>query len=245
MNWLKKFSIIGTTAMASFAIAQSASARFTVFVSGNDPAILQRVRTVSPAAFITKINRQPVVQAGTFNSEPSADLLVRSLNNSGIQAQKYFQASGGKESNVQVAFTDTPTTSALPNPQQVFIQQNPNIQTVGLQTDTQQQVFTSVPQQTGNFPSREVQPVSNEVIAAQQLPQQTVNTNFRYITAVPAKLTNQYVLSQVRQYVPNAFFTNSGRGTYIHAGAYQNRDLAESVSTYLRSQGIDSRVLYF
>lgn len=368
MNWLKRFSIIGTTAIASLAIAQSASARFIVFVSGNDPVTLQKVRTVSPAAFTTKINSQPAVQAGTFNSETSADLLVRTLANSGIPAQKYFQASGGKEINVQVPFTDTPTSvPALPNPQQVVIQQNPNIQAIGLPTDTQQQVFNSVPQQTiaytnpaqyqqittntvvpqvqtqqvlvqrwqqvlvpetrqvvtqavvpqtqfiqtaptqayvqptsyvqpttsyvqpttsyvqpatgfiqqtgyvqpqtafvpsstanltttsydnyvvpsGNFSSTQVQPVSNELSPEQQLPQQNVNPNFRYIAAVPAKLSNQYLLSQVRQYVPNAFFTNSGRGTYIYAGAYQNRDLAESVSRYLRSQGIDSRVLYF
>jgi len=374
MNWLKRLSIIGSTTIASLAIAQSASARFIVFVSGNDPVTLQKVRTVSPAAFTTKVNSQPAVQAGTFNSETSADLLVSALNNSGIQAQKYFQASGGKETNVQVPFTDTPTTSVpvLPNPQQVVIQQNPNIQSIGLPTDNQQQFFNSVPQQTiaytspaqyqqvttntvvpqvqtqqvlvqrwqqvlvpetrqvvtqavvpqtqliqtastqayvqptgyvqqtgyiqpatgyvqqtgyvqpatgyvqqtgyvqpqtsfissstanltptssdnyvvpsGNFSSTQVQPVSNELSPEQQLPQQSVNPNFRYIAAVPAKLSNQYILAQVRQYVPNAFFTNSGRGTYIYAGAYQNRDLAESVSRYLRSQGIDSRVLYF
>jgi len=354
MNWLKRLSIIGSTTIASLAIAQSASARFIVFVSGNDPVTLQKVRTVSPAAFTTKINSQPAVQAGIFNSETSADLLVRTLNNSGITAQKYFQASGGKETNVQVPFIDTPTSvPALPNPQQVVIQQNPNIQSIGLPTDNQQQFFTSVPQQTiaynnpaqyqqittntvvpqvqtqqvlvqrwqqvlvpetrqvvtqavvpqtqlvqtaptqayvqptsyvqpatgyvqqtgyvqpqtsfissstanltptsydnyvvpsGNFTSTQVQPVSNELSAEQQLPQQSINPNFRYIAAVPAKLSNQYLLSQVRQYVPNAFFTNSGRGTYIYAGAYQNRDLAESVSRYLRSQGIDSRVLYF
>ena len=83
--------------------------------------------------------------------------------------------------------------------------------------------------------------LSNE----QLLPQQSQNTNFRYVAAVPANLNNQFLLSRVRQYVPNAFFSNSGRGTYIHAGAYQSRDSAESVSRYLRSQGVDSRVLYF
>ena len=73
----------------------------------------------------------------------------------------------------------------------------------------------------------------------------TQNPNFRYVAAVPATATNQFLLSRVRQYVPNAFLSSSGRGTYIHAGAYQNRDSAESVSRYLRSQGVDSRVLYF
>jgi hypothetical protein len=358
VNWLKRFSILGTTAIASLAIAQSASARFVIFVAGNDPETLQKVRTVSPTAFTTKINDQPVIQAGTFNSETSANNLANALANSGLTPQKYFSTSGGKESNVQVPFTDTTTSVApLSNPQQVIIQQTPAPQTI----DAQSQVFSSVPQQTiaynnqyqqittnavvpqvqtqqvlvprwqqvlvpetrqvvtqtvvpqtqlvqtgytqssyvqpttsyvqptttsyvqpqtGFVPSsttlapvnptatalapvnsynsyvvpssstnfstlQTTQPVTTELSAEQLLPQQTTNPNFRYVAAVPAKATNQFLLSQVRQYVPNAFFTNSGRGTYIHAGAYQNRDSAESVSRYLRSQGIDSRVLYF
>jgi hypothetical protein len=78
-----------------------------------------------------------------------------------------------------------------------------------------------------------------------QIPQAAQNSAFRYVAAVPATASNQFLLSRVRQYVPNAFFSNSGRGTYIHAGAYQSRDSAEAVSRYLRSQGVDSRVLYF
>jgi hypothetical protein len=78
-----------------------------------------------------------------------------------------------------------------------------------------------------------------------QLPQAAQNSNFRYVAAVPSTASNQSLLSRVRQYVPRAFLSNSGRGTYIHAGAYQNRDSAEAVSRYLRSQGVDSRVLYF
>ena len=86
---------------------------------------------------------------------------------------------------------------------------------------------------------------TNTATIEPQLPQATQNSNFRYVAAVPAAASNQFLLSRVRQYVPNAFLTNSGRGTYIHAGAYQSRDSAEAVSRYLRSQGVDSRVLYF
>lgn len=72
MNWVKRFSILGSVAIAFLAIAQSAMARFVIFVAGNDPATLQRVRNVSPTAFATKINDQPVIQAGTFDSEAGA-----------------------------------------------------------------------------------------------------------------------------------------------------------------------------
>ena len=304
VNWIKKFSILGTTAIAWLAIAQSASARFVIFVSGNDAATLQRVRTISPTAFATKINDQSVIQAGTFNSEISADSLAIALQQSGLSAQKYFKASGGKESNVQVPFSGTSSVTPLTTPQQVIIQpaaltQQPvafseapsqfvnsvlsqqsilpqqsiaYTNTVVPQVQTQQVLVprwqTEFIQSASIQPNAYVQPniyvqpqsgfiqptatlaptsldnsigLSNE----QLLPQQSQNTNFRYVAAVPANLNNQFLLSRVRQYVPNAFFSNSGRGTYIHAGAYQSRDSAESVSRYLRSQGVDSRVLYF
>jgi cell division protein FtsN len=224
VNWIKRFSIFGAVAISSLAIAQSVSARFVIFVSGNDPATLQRVRTVSPDAFATKINDQPAIQAGTFNSEASADSLAIALQQSGLSAQKYFR----NEGNVQAPFTDTVTTSlpaSLPSPQQVIIQQSSIPQPVSFQTDSQLQAFSSATEP--------------------KLPQATQNPNFRYVAAVPSAASNQFLLSRVRQYVPNAFLTNSGRGTYIHAGAYQSRDSAESVSHYLRSHGVDSRVLYF
>ena len=320
VNWIKKFSILGTAAIAWLAIAQSASARFVIFVPGNDAATLQRVRTISPTAFATKINDQSVIQAGTFNSEISADSLAITLQQSGLSAQKYFKASGGKESNVQVPFSDASSVTPLTTPQQVIIQPAaltqqplafsevpsqflnsvPQVQTQQVLVQRWQQVLvpetrqvvtqTVAPQtqvvQTGYIqsasiqPNAYVQPQSGFIQAAsvqpntyvqpqsgfiqptatlaptsydnsiglsneQVLPQQSQNTNFRYVAAVPANVNNQFLLSRVRQYVPNAFFSNSGRGTYIHAGAYQSRDSAESVSRYLRSQGVDSRVLYF
>ena len=396
MNWIKRFSIFGTVAIAStiasLAIGQAADARFVIFVAGNDPATLQRVRTVSPTAFATKINDQPVIQAGTFNSETSADSLAISLANSGLTPQKYFSSTGGKESNVPVPFTDTQPTQPISvntltsTPQSVVIQQTSAQQPVSVQPESQPQIFNSAPQQSIAYtnnqclqgtlvngvsscaqpqyqqvttntvvpqiqtqqvlvprwqqvmvpetrqivtqtvvpqtqivqtgyaqqsgyvqqsgyiqptayvqtaqssacvqptqqsgcvqsgyiqPTAYVQPqtgfIPSSTIAASNydgfsqntglntgsntglsedalLPQASQNPNFRYIAAVPAKSSNQFLLSRVRQYVPNAFFSNSGRGTYIHAGAYQSRDSAESVSRYLRSQGVDSRVLYF
>lgn len=52
-------------------------------------------------------------------------------------------------------------------------------------------------------------------------------------------------LDQVRQFIPSAFVAKSGRGDYIYAGGYTNRDAAESLKHFLRSQGLDARVLYF
>jgi hypothetical protein len=69
------------------------------------------------------------------------------------------------------------------------------------------------------------------------------SAQYRYITAVPMR--SLATLDQVRQYIPSAFVAKSGRGDYIYAGGFLNRDAAESLKHFLRSQGLDARVLYF
>jgi hypothetical protein len=69
------------------------------------------------------------------------------------------------------------------------------------------------------------------------------SAQYRYVTAVPIR--SMATLDQVRQFIPSAFVSKSGRGDYIYAGGYPNRDAAESLKHFLRSQGLDARVLYF
>ena len=69
------------------------------------------------------------------------------------------------------------------------------------------------------------------------------SAQYRYVTAVPMR--SMATLDQVRQFIPSAFVAKSGRGDYIYAGGYTNRDAAESLKHFLRSQGLDARVLYF
>ena len=69
------------------------------------------------------------------------------------------------------------------------------------------------------------------------------SAQYRYVTAVPLRTIT--TLDQVRQFIPTAFVARSGRGNYIYAGGYPNRDAAESLKHFLRSQGLDARVLYF
>ncbi|NJK35462.1 MAG: hypothetical protein HC919_11210 [Oscillatoriales cyanobacterium SM2_2_1] len=65
----------------------------------------------------------------------------------------------------------------------------------------------------------------------------------RYVAAIPT--TNTFALSQVRQFVPGAMIANSSRGAYIMAGAFDNRNAAESLVSFLRSRGLDARVVFF
>jgi hypothetical protein len=69
------------------------------------------------------------------------------------------------------------------------------------------------------------------------------SAQYRYVTAVPVRSIT--TLDQVRQLIPSAFISKSGSGNYVYAGGYPNRDAAESLKHFLRSQGLDARVLYF
>ncbi len=71
------------------------------------------------------------------------------------------------------------------------------------------------------------------------------SAQYRYITAIPMSTGGIGALEQVRRLIPNAFIAKSSRGNYIYAGGYANRDAAESLKHFLRSQGLDARVLYF
>jgi peptidoglycan hydrolase-like protein with peptidoglycan-binding domain len=69
------------------------------------------------------------------------------------------------------------------------------------------------------------------------------NRENRYVVVVP--ISTNDTLNKVRQYVPNAFQADSRLGAYVNAGQFPNRNQAEDLSKYLRSQGLDARVEYF
>ena len=71
------------------------------------------------------------------------------------------------------------------------------------------------------------------------------SAQYRYVTAIPMSTGGIGALEQVRRLIPNAFVAKSFRGNYIYAGGYTNREAAESLKHFLRSQGLDARVLYF
>jgi hypothetical protein len=71
------------------------------------------------------------------------------------------------------------------------------------------------------------------------------SAQYRYVTAIPMSAGGAGALAQLKRLIPNAFVAKSYRGDYIYAGGYTNRDAAESLRHFLRSQGLDARVLYF
>jgi peptidoglycan hydrolase-like protein with peptidoglycan-binding domain len=63
-----------------------------------------------------------------------------------------------------------------------------------------------------------------------------------YVVVVPIR--GDDTLSEVRRYIPRATPKKSKRGEYVDAGAFNNRNEAESLSFQLRSRGLDARVAY-
>jgi hypothetical protein len=237
VNWLKQISkqiskqivtlgILATGLIGATSSALAQSVQHVVYVAGNDPSTLQRVRTIAPNAFPSQLNGQPIVQAGLFNSEPNANNLVLSLQQLGLSAQKTLRS--GNNVGSGSIFTPQPPTSSIFVPPTAS--QPPTTDIIIRPEPPNNAIIMPIPQPTA----------MNSL-----LPQASQDPNFRYIAAVPTHANDSFLLSRVRQFVPSAFLANSGRGIYVHAGAYPNRDSAESVSRYLRSQGIDSRVLYF
>jgi peptidoglycan hydrolase-like protein with peptidoglycan-binding domain len=65
----------------------------------------------------------------------------------------------------------------------------------------------------------------------------------RYVVVIP--IYNGDTLTRVQRYVSRAFTADSGRGKFVNAGSFADRNDAESLSHQLRSQGLDARVAYF
>jgi len=65
----------------------------------------------------------------------------------------------------------------------------------------------------------------------------------RYVVVIP--IYNGDTLTKVKQYVDGAFTADSGRGKFVQAGSFADRDGAEEISHRLRSHGLDARVAYF
>lgn len=64
-----------------------------------------------------------------------------------------------------------------------------------------------------------------------------------YVVVIPSN--SDQLLKFVRRYVADAFLAQHKLGAYVHAGGFTNRGEAECLSSFLRSHGLDARVVYF
>jgi peptidoglycan hydrolase-like protein with peptidoglycan-binding domain len=62
-----------------------------------------------------------------------------------------------------------------------------------------------------------------------------------YIVVIPG---GDNTLRLVQPYISDAFLSSSGRGAFVQAGSFADRAAAESRSYFLRSMGLDARVVH-
>jgi len=199
---------------------------YVVYVPDSGFGTLQTVRRVAPDAFQAVIQGQPAVQAGAFNSAANADNLVATLRQSGISAQRIFR------NESVTTFPANSTSTIISYPGTTYPTTSPQALPPAI---AQAPPFAN--QFSGGFTGTNATDASGNPIQPQQ---------FRYISIVPTGPRDSDIkLLQVRRFVPNAFLANSSRGSYIYAGAYNSREGAEALAYYLRSQGLDARVVYF
>ncbi|MBF2026723.1 MAG: SH3 domain-containing protein [Oscillatoriales cyanobacterium C42_A2020_001] len=68
-----------------------------------------------------------------------------------------------------------------------------------------------------------------------------ISTSGPYVVAVPG---GAGTLPQVRRIVPNAYLDRAREGSFVNAGNFATHDGAQSLTSLLRANGLDARVIY-
>jgi hypothetical protein len=219
----------------------NAANQYLVYVANTDPATVQQVKAIAPEAFRSQLSSgETIMQIGRFNNLNLAQHRVEELKSAGIVAQ--VTKASTKLATASSSFpTATPPTSTPPITQ-APLPSNPN---TGIPSSNDNvSALPSVPSNPNHSQtidiSRPGQPVPPDSTAVNPPP--TLSRN-RYFVIVPSSVES--VLQKVRTIAPSARLTASERGTYIEAQGFPDRGSAEALNTTMRSQGLDSRVIYF
>jgi len=219
--------------------------QYVVYVPRNNPMVLQQVRAIVPDAFSGRLdNGQSVVQIGRFNNSNLAQRRVEQLKQMGLSA------------DVATVSTKLATTMPVTDP---FFSTSAPTNTLGVPNLPPSNFPSNFPNDLPGVPSA-IPPAGQGTIeisrpqqtyqATPQLPGQTASINpppevsrNRYFVIIPSAA--DAILQKTRNIVPTARLTATERGTYIEVQGYPERRSADTLSSTLRSQGLDSRVIYF
>lgn len=231
-----------TTSPSSF----SAANQYLVYVPNTDPTTVQQVKAIAPEAFRSQLSSgEAVMQIGRFNNLNLAQHRIDELKSAGIMAQVVkvnTKLPSAPDSFPTTTHSTTPPIAQAPlpigNPNTGIPSPSDNVSALpGVPANANP---SQTPGQTIDI-SRPGQTVSPDTTAAVN-PPPTLSRN-RYFVIVPSSVES--VLQKVRTIAPNARLTASERGTYIEAQGFPDRGSAEALNTTMRSQGLDSRVIYF
>ncbi len=205
---------------------QNASSQYIVYVSGSDPNLLKRVKTIVPDAFSSTLSSgQRIVQIGRYSSADLAQRRVEQLQQSGLSAQvttvapKVATYTYPAQTEIPITLPGVPRSPSTPSSLPPIAPGN---------------ALTAIP--------IEVTPLPAPPSVAIDVPPASGIKN-RYFVIIPSTVGS--VLDKARNIVPTARLTSSDRGTYIEVQGYPDRPSAETLNATMRSQGLDSRVIYF
>lgn len=244
---------------------EKANNQYMVYVPGDDAALLQKVRAIAPDAFKGKLDSgKQVVQIGRFNNLNLAQRRVDQLKSAGLQAEVTPVATKIATA-ASFPISDSFSTPSIANSPTVSIVTSSSLPTTGMASpppanisslpgvpgtsDFNQTIEINRKVESGNAPVITTTTVStstqnNNVAAATVTTSASVSSQpIRYFVIIPS--TYDAVLQRAKNIVPTSKLTTSQRGTYIEVQGYPDRNSAETLSSTLRSQGLDSRVVYF
>jgi hypothetical protein len=211
-------------------VATTNISQYVVYVP--DPANLPKVKTVVPDAFVSNLDSgQRVVQIGRFNNLDLAQKRVDELKRSGLDAQ--LQTARVAQIPVQVPSNPPiPTTpKTIPIAPAVGL---PDVPSVPVTPVTNSARVLTIPPVVTPLPA----PPS---VTENSTPKE--NSGNRFFVIIPS--TEDSVLGKARAIVPSARLTSTTRGTYIEVQGYPDRSSAETLNVTMRSQGLDTRVIFF
>ncbi len=209
--------------------------QFVVYVP--DSQQLERVRTVAPDAFVSRLGSgQPVVQIGRFNNENLAQRRLEQMRSQGIAA---LMTAVGSQNPMPVA------GGTLPRP--VSVEPLPGVPSpVGSIPVTPIPVTRNATIEIGREPIRPPEP--------QPIPVPSPNTVEPMVSPSPARRDRYFaivpggsaeLLQKARAIAAQARVAASPMGTYIELQGFPDRFSADSLVRTARLQGLDARVIFF
>lgn len=207
--------------------------QYLVYIA--DPASLPKARTIAPDAFIGSLDSgQRVVQIGRFNNPALAQKRVDELKRSGLDAQ--VLTTQGKAPQISTVIPPNPSNAV---PASIPITRSsvvlPDVPATPITTPNPNGAsILSIPPTITPLPAPPSVNENREVKEA---------VRNRFFVIIPS--TEETVLAKTQTLVPTAKLTSSKQGIYIEVQGYPDRSSAEILNLTMRSQGLDSRVIFF
>jgi hypothetical protein len=221
------------TAPAENVQPSSNETQYLVLVNGSSALLLDQVRSLSPNAFVQDFGGKPMIQAGVFNSQDSAQQQVDALNRQGIVSEIFTTTAAVANAPSAPAASGFPTVTV---PQRIG--QGGFTPTAAPQE--RRQIGAAVRSETPAAPAA-------RTVVAQANPMEVG----AYYVVIPGRqvdlpeISNQVIrLGQGFAIAPVVDESPEPIGNHVRVGPFVNRRAASRWSDYFRDFGMDARVFY-